>query len=43
MKSDNLKEVIIANDNPALAIIKRQLPKGTNNPTASIKSFDFTS
>ena len=43
-KSDNLKEVIIANDNPALAIIKKTIAKkGTNNPTAVLKSFDFTS
>tara|TARA_R110002126_G_scaffold58619_6_gene154539 strand:- start:760 stop:3258 length:2499 start_codon:yes stop_codon:yes gene_type:complete len=43
-KSDNLKEVIIPNDNPALAIIKKTIAKkGTNNPTAVLKSFDFTS
>jgi hypothetical protein len=28
MKSDDLQEVIISNDNPALAIIKKQFLKG---------------
>jgi hypothetical protein len=43
-KSDDLKEVIISNTNPALAIIKKTISKkNNNNPTTHLKSFDFKS
>lgn len=43
-KSDNLKEVIISNENPALAIIKKTIAKkGTNNPATTLQSFAFKS
>jgi hypothetical protein len=43
-KSDDLKEVIISNANPALAVIKKTIAKKTsNNPATHLKSFDFKS
>jgi len=43
-KSDDLKEVIISNDNPALAIIRKTIAnKTSNNPATRLTSFDFKS
>lgn len=43
-KSDDLQEVIISNDNPALAIIKKTISKKeNNNPATRLKSFEFKS
>ena len=43
-KSDDLREVIISNENPALAIIKKTIAKKTtNNPATRLQSFDFKS
>ncbi len=41
-KTDNLKEVIISNENPALAIIRKVIAnKNSNNPQKKLNSFDY--
>ncbi len=41
-KTDDLKEVIVSNENPALTIIKKVIAnKNNNNPQKRLKSFDY--
>jgi hypothetical protein len=41
-KTDNLKEVLISNENPALAIIRKVIAnKNNNNPQKKLSSFDY--
>jgi hypothetical protein len=41
-KTDDLKEVVISNDNPALTIIKKVIAeKNNNNPQKKLHSFEF--
>ena len=41
-KTDNLKEVIISNENPALAILRKVIAnKNSNNPQKKLNSFDY--
>ena len=41
-KTDNLKEVLISNENPALAIIRKVIAnKNNNNPQKKLNSFDY--
>lgn len=41
-KTDNLKEVLISNENPALAIIREVIAnKNNNNPQKKLSSFDY--
>ena len=41
-KSDNLKEVIISNENPALAVLKKAIAnKNQNNPQRKLRSFEY--
>lgn len=43
-KTDDLKEVIVSNENPALTIIKKVIAnKNNNNPQKRLKSFDYKS
>jgi len=43
-KTDDLKEVVISNENPALAIIKKVIAhKNENNPQKKLRSFDYKS
>lgn len=43
-KTDDLKEVIVSNENPALTIIKKVIAnKNNNNPQKKLKSFDYKS
>lgn len=43
-KTDNLNEVIVSNENPALTIIKKVIAnKNYNNPQKRLKSFDYKS
>ncbi|NGY36414.1 carboxypeptidase-like regulatory domain-containing protein [Flavobacterium sp. XN-5] len=43
-KTDNLKEVVVSNKNPALAIIKKAIEnKNKNNPQKKLSSFEFKS
>jgi len=41
-KSDDLKEVIISNENPALAVLKKVIAnKNQNNPQRKLRSFEY--
>jgi hypothetical protein len=41
-KSDDLKEVVISNENPALAVLKKVIAnKKQNNPQRKLKSFEY--
>jgi hypothetical protein len=41
-KSDDLKEVIISNENPALAVLKKAIAnKNQNNPQRKLRSFEY--
>nr|WP_294929589.1 DUF5686 family protein [uncultured Flavobacterium sp.] len=41
-KTDDLKEVIISNENPALAILRKVISnKNNNNPQKKLKSFEY--
>ena len=41
-KTDNLKEVIVSNENPALTIIRKVIAnKNKNNPQKKLNSFDY--
>jgi hypothetical protein len=41
-KTDDLKEVIVSNENPALTILKKVIAnKNTNNPQKKLRSFDY--
>ena len=41
-KTDDLKEVVISNENPALAILRKVIAnKNDNNPQKRLKSFDY--
>ena len=41
-KTDDLKEVVISNENPALAILRKVIAnKNNNNPQKRLKSFDY--
>lgn len=41
-KTDDLKEVVISNENPALAIIRKVIAdKNSNNPQKKLSSFDY--
>ena len=41
-KTDDLKEVIVSNENPALAILRKViLSKNNNNPQKKLKSFEY--
>jgi len=41
-KTDNLKEVIISNENPALAILRKVISnKNNNNPQKKLNSFEY--
>lgn len=43
-KTDDLKEVIVSNENPALTIIKKVIAnKNKNNPQKKLNSFDYKS
>lgn len=43
-KTDDLKEVIVSNENPALTIIRKVIAnKNNNNPQKRLKSFDYKS
>ena len=43
-KTDDLKEVVVSNENPALAIIKKVIAnKNANNPQKKLHSFEFKS
>ena len=43
-KNDELKEVMVSNENPALAIIKKTIAnKDSNNPQKKLNSFEFKS
>ncbi|PVX45544.1 carboxypeptidase-like protein [Flavobacterium sp. 103] len=43
-KANQLKEVLVSNENPALAIIKKTIQnKAENNPQKKLKSFEFKS
>ena len=42
LKTDDLKEVIISNENPALAILRRVIAnKNNNNPQKKLSSFEY--
>ncbi|WP_163410066.1 DUF5686 family protein [Flavobacterium ajazii] len=41
-KTDNLKEVVVSNENPALTILRKVIAyKNTNNPQKKLKSFEY--
>ncbi|WP_163400558.1 DUF5686 family protein [Flavobacterium fluviatile] len=41
-KTDNLKEVVISNEDPALAIVRKAIAgKNTNNPQKKLNSFEY--
>lgn len=41
-KTDDLKEVVVSNENPALAILRKVIAsKNTNNPQKKLRSFEY--
>ncbi|MEL1255058.1 DUF5686 family protein [Flavobacterium sp. DGU38] len=41
-KTDDLKEVVVSNENPALAILRKVIAnKNTNNPQKKLKNFEY--